>query len=191
MANVVIDKLPFDIKKTGDVWKNEYFSRNAIAQGLQYFDSRDDDIILILDIDEIPNARSLESLRALFTVSKMNLHAHKPRVYKLYFYNFMYDFDCYVGNNTILKGGAGTATSIGQAKKIMHSQPPGSHPMYSLSSNKDENNFITPTRMHLQSTRPYPLQNVLFPAGWHLSFFGALRNLLYILLNLNHIIHFE
>ncbi|MEZ0582012.1 benzoate transporter [Erwinia sp. STN24] len=62
-----------------DPWQNESHARNAIMQGLT--DARDDDIIIISDVDEIPHSQAL----AQFS------HRHLCTTLYQHFYNFKFN----------------------------------------------------------------------------------------------------
>lgn len=54
IIHIVVDDMPEMPKvKNGDYWELEYFQRNAITRGLK--NCKNEDIILISDLDEIPN----------------------------------------------------------------------------------------------------------------------------------------
>ena len=68
---VVVDDFPYnentiDISKEQQ-WKNEKHQRNCIERGLKKLKLNPDDFILISDLDEIPDPRTLKNL-ALFSV---------------------------------------------------------------------------------------------------------------------------
>jgi beta-1,4-mannosyl-glycoprotein beta-1,4-N-acetylglucosaminyltransferase len=47
-----------------NVWCNEYFQRNAISRGINYVDHLShDDVIIITDVDEIPDPRTLDKIK--------------------------------------------------------------------------------------------------------------------------------
>ena len=73
----------------------------------------------------------------------------------------MYDFDCYISpvENKLLSGTAATGSSVRRGKSLSR-------------SSSDDGGYISAMRMYLQTTHPYPIENVLHPGGWHLSFFG-------------------
>lgn len=88
----------------------------------------------------------------------------------------MYNFDCYVDSNTTKLRSPITVTTIGYAKSIANSyrsyDPPDIHaPMY------HPDNFLALSRMYLENEKPLPLPLLLYPAGWHLSFFGGLEKI--------------
>ena len=53
IIHIVVDDFP----QTNDAWVRENYQRNAIFRGLS--GSKDDDIIVISDVDEIPNHKSI------------------------------------------------------------------------------------------------------------------------------------
>jgi len=68
MIHVIVDDLPYiapnmDIGQ-GHQWKNEEFQRNAIARGIQKVPALSaDDVIIITDVDEIPDPRILYTIK--------------------------------------------------------------------------------------------------------------------------------
>lgn len=185
IVHVEVD-LPFaTITHNKQVWLNEYYSRNAIADALEHAQARDDDIIMLNDIDEIPHPRAIASLRALFapTVAQHNVRldsgyvTHDDRIYKLFAHTYMYNFSCSMHTNGLLSASAPTATTLGISKSLGRKYVPQSFAdpssneaiMYAI-----EKHHITLTRLYMQTTQPYPLHNALNPGGWHLTFFGGI-----------------
>lgn len=167
IEHVVVPQLPGSTEdgspmKTSDVWLNEYYSRNYGAVGLTRVGARDEDVIVLSDVDEIPHPRAVQTLRALFTTDDGRTRVRTPLIYKLYARTYMYDFNCSLVGEKALAGGAATATSLGTAKALQKG--------YRAVSG---DNYITLARMHQQYINPYPYQNVLYPGGWHLTFFGG------------------
>lgn len=48
-----------DVPNNGNPWDNEFSQRNYIKTALQSFNPKDDDIIIISDVDEIPRSESI------------------------------------------------------------------------------------------------------------------------------------
>jgi beta-1,4-mannosyl-glycoprotein beta-1,4-N-acetylglucosaminyltransferase len=66
IIHIIVDDFPFkfpniDIAKS-EQWKNENFQRNAIVRGLNQLSLLDDDIIIISDLDEIPDPKILNNI---------------------------------------------------------------------------------------------------------------------------------
>lgn len=55
ITHVIVDDLP-----VGTAWGREHFQRNAIRRGL--YDCQNDDLILVSDVDEIPNPEAVAGL---------------------------------------------------------------------------------------------------------------------------------
>ena len=159
---------------------NEYGMRNSISFGLDAVGAREEDVILLSDVDEFPHPRAVESLRALFTVFGPDQPRHE-RVYKLYPLNFLYNFDCLSQPvDKLLAAGATAATSISYGKQLQGG---------SITRDSTElmsNAWITRVRMHQQRVVPYPIENVLFPGGWHLSYFGGTQRIQSKLASFSH-----
>ena len=63
IIHIIIDEHPgfADRKdKYGDIWQYEYYQRNCIEKGLT--EAGDDDIIILSDLDEIPNPKLLQKI---------------------------------------------------------------------------------------------------------------------------------
>lgn len=167
IIHVIVEEMLHEVvTEPKHVWENEYFSRNQVARGLRVAGAREGDVLLLCDTDEILHPRAIHSLKALFTQTNGIRHGRAERVYKLHPYEFMYHFDCYVGQNDVLKAGAATATTVGFAKRQL-----------ALTKNSADNDYISLTRMYRQTVFPYPLENILYPGSWHLSFFGGVERI--------------
>lgn len=59
VVHVIVDDFP----KTKDAWVRERFQRNCISRGLSQLDVKTEDLIIVSDLDEIPNPKSLDILR--------------------------------------------------------------------------------------------------------------------------------
>lgn len=195
--------LPFEkITLNKQVWLNEYYSRNAVADALEFAQASDDDIILLNDIDEIPHPRAISSLRALFSQTaalslrnnnhssnsnnahqedeRSNYATHDDRIYKLFTHTYMYNFSCSMHPGGLLSAGAPAATTLGISKKLgtKHAAQVFADPTSPAAiMHGIEKHHITLTRLYQQTTQPYPLRNVLNPGGWHLTFFGGVHKI--------------
>jgi len=59
-----------------DSWHNERFQRNCIDRGIQQLSLRDDDIIIISDLDEIPDPYTLQKIKnneIIITINALNM----------------------------------------------------------------------------------------------------------------------
>lgn len=87
IIHVVLDDLP-----NTNAWGNEYYQRNAISRGLN--NCEDSDIVIISDVDEIPNP-----LDILSTTSCMDINTICGFNQKLYYYYInMYVSDNWIGS---------------------------------------------------------------------------------------------
>lgn len=73
------------IEKNFETWKKEVFQRNAILKGLK--DCKDNDVIIIGDLDEIPNKDTFHQLKNLKTIKAFEQK------------NYYYYFNCQGGDN--------------------------------------------------------------------------------------------
>jgi len=70
IIHIVVDDLPhkypnIDYKNfySGEQWQNEIFQRNAISRGIEKLNLDDHDILIISDVDEIPNPATLYPIK--------------------------------------------------------------------------------------------------------------------------------
>lgn len=59
IIHIILDELPF----SDNCWGNEYFQRNSIHSGINQLQLQDSDIIIISDVDEIPNPTVLQNIK--------------------------------------------------------------------------------------------------------------------------------
>ena len=151
------------------VWENEYFSRDAVRLGLTACGATDEDIILVADTDEIPHPEAILNLRAKVQHARYVREQQQargvdtplsPQVYKLFVDNYLYHFDCYVGEG-YARGTPLTATTIGDTKRIVAGYV----------DNIALERFVSFSRLYWQHEVPLRFENVISPGGWHLSFF--------------------
>jgi len=71
IIHLIVDDFPYkypninyDNKSdNSDSWHNERFQRNCIFRGIQHLSLQDNDVIIISDLDEIPDPRTLERIK--------------------------------------------------------------------------------------------------------------------------------
>ena len=68
IIHIIVDNFPYKYPNVNidnnDVWKNEFFQRNAISQGINCItELLDTDVIIISDVDEIPDPRTLYKIK--------------------------------------------------------------------------------------------------------------------------------
>ena len=192
IIHVILDEIFIEnVTQAKQVWYNEYYSRNWLANALTSadVDAKDTDIVLVNDIDEIPHPRVIQSLLALHAhwskLESLGMGTPHIKIHRLSTQNFMYDFSCSMdsaANNSttgdyrqkLLSMSSPVATTFGIAKQLGAVMFP--HHTVGMRIIPDEH-YITLTRMFLQSAHPYPLQHVLHPGGWHLTFFGGINKI--------------
>lgn len=69
IIHIVVDDFPFKYANininTNDVWCNEYFQRDAISRGINSInDLSEMDVIIISDLDEIPDPNTLDKIKS-------------------------------------------------------------------------------------------------------------------------------
>lgn len=84
----ILDKVIYikveDMPDTDNPWKREEHQRNCIQRGLHQIDLFDEDIILLSDVDEIPDTDRLDSIK------RGDIYYYNPIRLKqdMYYYNF-------------------------------------------------------------------------------------------------------
>jgi beta-1,4-mannosyl-glycoprotein beta-1,4-N-acetylglucosaminyltransferase len=84
IIHIIVDDFPYkypnikydNITDNSDSWHNERFQRNCIDQGIQQLSLRDDDIIIISDLDEIPDPYTLQKIKnneIIITINALNM----------------------------------------------------------------------------------------------------------------------
>jgi beta-1,4-mannosyl-glycoprotein beta-1,4-N-acetylglucosaminyltransferase len=67
IIHVVVDDFPYKYPniniQNNEQWRNENFQRNCISRGLERIELKDDDLIIISDLDEIPDPRTLLKIK--------------------------------------------------------------------------------------------------------------------------------
>lgn len=63
IVHLIIDDLP-TLQQSNDAWVRERFQRNALDRGIAQLDLSNDDIIIINDLDEIPDRDTLRIIRS-------------------------------------------------------------------------------------------------------------------------------
>lgn len=90
MYKKFLDKVTYivvnDMPNTGNPWDNENYQRACIDKGIQKLELSDEDIIVVLDSDEIPNSELLRKIK------NGNIKIDKDVLYGLdmdfYYYNY-------------------------------------------------------------------------------------------------------
>jgi beta-1,4-mannosyl-glycoprotein beta-1,4-N-acetylglucosaminyltransferase len=66
IIHVIVDDFPFktnvDFSKNQQ-WDNEHFQRNCISRGLNYLKLKNNDVLIVSDLDEIPDPRTLNKIK--------------------------------------------------------------------------------------------------------------------------------
>jgi hypothetical protein len=172
IIHVIVDKLPHSgtIAEDTHIWANEYYSRSQAHLGLVAAGARDEDIVLVGDVDELPYPSAIDTLKKIFAVDTLLLTQTAPtigrygsrgNIFKLYPMNFLYHFNCFAGVGGPLRNGALTATTWKTARTL------GS-----------DDHYLSNLRHFMQkSNRYYRLKYVIYPGTLHLSFFGGLERI--------------
>lgn len=148
IINVIVDDFPYkspDIDfSRKDQWQNEFFQRNSITKGLGELSIDNNDVIIIADLDEIPDPEILSKIKnneIKVTVNSLGLD--------FYYYNLNTKI-AFKKNIFNIK-----REYIWRATKIL------------LFENLE--NLLKRETIHdIRSNRKYPV----IKGGWHLSYFG-------------------
>jgi beta-1,4-mannosyl-glycoprotein beta-1,4-N-acetylglucosaminyltransferase len=87
IIHIIVDDFPYKYHNvnidSNDVWNNEFFQRNAISRGINYIkDLSQSDLIIISDLDEIPDPYTLDKIKKgsiIVDINKLEMD--------LYYYN--------------------------------------------------------------------------------------------------------
>ena len=84
IIHIIVDDLPNKTPNNNDeIWQNEYYQRNKINRGIrQLSDLSDQDVIIISDVDEIPDPKTLVKIKKGETM--VDLHSLEM---DFYYYN--------------------------------------------------------------------------------------------------------
>jgi beta-1,4-mannosyl-glycoprotein beta-1,4-N-acetylglucosaminyltransferase len=67
IVHLIVDDMPYKYPNINydnkEQWKNEYYQRNYMSNGLSHIELHNDDIIIISDLDEIPDPITLQKIK--------------------------------------------------------------------------------------------------------------------------------
>ena len=81
IIHIIVDDMP----ETDNPWIREYHQRNCIDRGIQQLSLKDNDLIIISDVDEIPNINTIKSITNMDSLISLEQDN--------YYYNLNYRFD--------------------------------------------------------------------------------------------------
>jgi beta-1,4-mannosyl-glycoprotein beta-1,4-N-acetylglucosaminyltransferase len=86
IIHVIVDDFPFTEENinisNNEQWQNEHHQRNSIRKGLNQLKLQNDDLIIIADLDEIPDPKTLKKLK--YTTGKIEAYRLEQ---DFYYYN--------------------------------------------------------------------------------------------------------
>ena len=87
IIHIIVRDLPYKYNNVNidvnNVWNNEYFQRNSISRGINYINNLEQsDVIIISDLDEIPDPRTLYKIKKSNIIFGINILEMD-----LYYYN--------------------------------------------------------------------------------------------------------
>jgi len=142
VVNDILYKYPNINYNNDEQWENEKYQRNCIDLGIQELSLEDDDIIIISDLDEIPNPNILKRIKnneIPITINALNMD--------FYYYNL---------NSKI-------TDMQWNSSKIL---------LYKYFNELKIKNFTCNMIRVNHSIRLNPNQYIIKNGGWHLSYFG-------------------
>lgn len=148
-------------------WCNESFQRNAIAQGLS--NCMDDDIIMISDVDEIPNPQKVLEVKDLPGLKALDMNY------------FVYSL-----NNLVVGMDSCHATKILSYKDFKHYLD--DIKLNSVCAPDVVNKGTTATKIRLYFGKK---EKVFHNSGWHFTFLGTEEDVVNKLKNYQHSYEFE
>jgi beta-1,4-mannosyl-glycoprotein beta-1,4-N-acetylglucosaminyltransferase len=90
IIHIIVDDFPYKYPNVNiynnEQWKNEHFQRNAITRGIQKL--KDSDVIIISDLDEIPDPRTLNKIK----LGQLHITLNSLEM-DLYYYNLNTKFN--------------------------------------------------------------------------------------------------
>jgi beta-1,4-mannosyl-glycoprotein beta-1,4-N-acetylglucosaminyltransferase len=156
IIHIKLDKYPLFIPVINPFtpWKLEYFQRNSIVKGL--VDCKPDDIVLISDVDEIPNPIVLQDL----------LDKGINEIYGLKMDMFMY----FLNNQLIYDGGS--SMTIEEAKDgIWHCTAVLPYKLLKQKPNRLR-------RIIMRTRRRGEVFKIIPNAGWHFTYLGGIHKII-------------
>tara|TARA_B110000008_G_scaffold279469_1_gene326657 strand:- start:3813 stop:4502 length:690 start_codon:yes stop_codon:yes gene_type:complete len=89
IIHIIVDDLPYKYHNTiinnSDVWENERFQRNAISRGINCINNvSNTDVIIISDMDEIPNPYTLDKIKKKYIIVDINTLEMEHYYYNLH-----------------------------------------------------------------------------------------------------------
>ena len=147
---VIFEDLPLLKNNAGnevDAWANEAATRNAIMRGLK--DARDDDIILISDVDEIFTPEAIRQINP----------SHLCTIFHMGFYNYQFNLQVFNTDGCTRLCTLPRATTLSNMKKHFDSEP---ETFRNIKKSKVFKSFISKTLFKYRS-------KTIKDAGWHFS----------------------
>lgn len=135
-------------------WQNENIQRNYILEVLKQEKCNDDDVIIITDLDEIPNINAIKE------------YLHKPKE----IYAFQMNIYNYFLNLLNISEGIWTKGKILRYRNFKDTNEDAFY--YSFACVEDVNQGITPTKIRMMGNNPF-LENM----GWHFTYMGGIKSI--------------
>lgn len=84
IIHIVVDQMPFLTNlRRSHIWANENYQRNMIDQGIKQLNLSDNDLIIVSDVDEIPNPDTIDQI----TNGNLTITSIKSLSQDFYYYN--------------------------------------------------------------------------------------------------------
>lgn len=177
MDIIILDHVPYPTpEKVGQIWANEYYSRNFFHKILkERYNIQSNDIILLGDTDEIIDPDIIILLSSMFYYSyyftSLSLSSNEmmikdqplrlKNIYKILLSEYSYDFDCYFPSLTNRFPSA-RSVAIGTYETALQ---------YTERMLLGKDNLFYSMRMFLQYDSLVPSEYLMRGYVWHLSYF--------------------
>lgn len=144
---VVYDEPPFFTNNVVNAWKNEAHTRNAIMRGLE--SANDDDIIIVSDVDEIPNPKVIVKINKSRLCTSLHMN----------FYNYQFNLQVFNTNGVPRVCSLPRAASLKNLKGFFAGKP---EDFRNIKKSPIKSSFMKWTLFKLRN-------NNITSAGWHFS----------------------
>jgi hypothetical protein len=160
IIHIIVDSYP----EYENSWTYENHQRNQIIRGLTH--CTDDDLILISDLDEIPNP------------DQIPLKVRDGQVMRFLQHMYFYYANIYKKNHMIWEGGS-VITNYKTIRLNLLKDQYIKHNIMSFPAHLNEHTSITKIRLYRKNSY---IQN----GGWHLSYLGGSARIIYKLKSFSH-----
>ena len=144
-------------------WKNENFQRNYILDILKQENCKDEDVVILTDLDEIPNVNAIKE----FLQNPSSIYAFQMDIYNYYL------------NLRNLSEGIWTMAKILKYAEFQNLE--NDYNNYGFGCEREVNDGITPTKVRMMCNNK-SLPN----GGWHFTYMGGVNKIQEKLISFAH-----